>query len=211
MTVADALDQARDYSEAFYSEHLPAHLCVRQLQSIEQQYAQRIALDAPEALTDTETFAEEEIQYGRTEGIALTPSLLPGSITAELEDGEQKEVWLVGESEALEVNMPGHLLRAFRRGEMLYPVGADWARVVLLKHSHVPAPKKLIGLAQKLALPEYAMPAVIARLALGMASRRGVLKELPHLPQEVETAETTLFAVLSAQSGTTHHRVRQVR
>jgi len=211
LIAGEILDEARDYNPAFYPEHLPDGMCLRHLSRLEQRIAQRLALEVPDAITTSEDFDPVDLETAAEDGVPLSPSLLHVALTARLNDGRpEEEVWLVAESEAHEDNLPP-VLRAFRRGGLIYPVGPRWQSVNSLRHSYVPSPVPLESLEDDLTLPDACGPALVSNLALWMASRRGVLKELPRLDEEAQESAATMIQVLGNQTTTVHHRIRAAR
>jgi hypothetical protein len=211
LIAGEILDEARDYHEAFYPEHLPDGMCLRQLSRLEQRFAQRLVLEVPDSITTSETFEAADLENAAEYGVPLTPSLLPVALSAGFgAERPEEEVRLVAESEAHEDNLPPGL-RAFRRGGMIYPVGPRWEAVVSLRHSYAPNPPPLTSLEDELTLPDACGPALVSSLALWMASRRGVLKELPRIDEEAQESTATMIQVLGNQTTTIHHRIRAAR
>jgi hypothetical protein len=211
ITARIVLEQARDYHETFHRENVPDLALLRHLHLLEMQYAQRLARDNPEALVQEEILEIGDLEFVREEGLELSATLTTAGYAANLNDGRRVPVWLYPESDAVSDGPRPPELIGYRRGRFFFPAGTGWDAVAALRHTFTPVPRSLSTLDQRLTLPDLALPALVARLALWVASRRGLLRDLSALPQEVQMSEESFFATMEERVGPMQIRVRQVR
>lgn len=206
MIAADLIDEARDYHETFDNYRLPDGMLIRRLTGIQASLFQQLSLVAEETLGKTIEFTAEEFETDGATGLLLPAHHLVYRVCARFE-WHSEELPIV--SEVLADQYHRNPRQAYLRGNLIFPVGS-FTDLVSLSVTYVPLPVALDTPRAELTLPDEAQGTMVSELALWMAGRRGVLKELPHLPAQVADERKAFLEMMSARSSTIDWRVRQV-
>jgi hypothetical protein len=221
VTVAELLDEARDFHPSFTRQNHPDPVVMRAL----SRYVRRMAAKITEI---DETALAEPVEVdaatllaaitGRT-GIALDPHLMvlqPIHAVREL-DGIRVPVDLVDLATRNQVRVP--YPAASLAGGKLYPlnlmdVAGDtydahgWEEYTGLELMMVPLPVAFTGPTDTVTLPDACMDAIVHHLALFMAGRgKGALAELPSLPTQVGDAEAMAISAVAGANDASTWRV----
>lgn len=220
------MDQARDFHDSFDPRRVPEKAALRQLSRLQRRLAEKVAAHTEEALATVVSFDKATVDAAASAGItgggiplpehilvlraytyrAAVPSTL-GKIPVDL------VTYVNREAESLRVFPSAYLM-----GQRLYPVNTyeaggfyikgdtniqhGWEDLNGLDVLLVPTPAELQTPADLLTLPDSTHDGLVTMLAGWMAQRRGVLKEMPFLKEELQDAEETAIATLVGQDTT---------
>lgn len=224
MTAREVVDQARDYHISFDPRRVGEKMALRYLSRYQRRLAEKITAMSEEALASTVSFTKAEVDAAALAGAAGAGLTLPdhlillGLHTTRVAGGSSIPVDLVAYSnrhvDAVRVFPSAYILN-----QKLYPTNRYEASGFHIKgdsstleHGWEPldgivailvrTPVELTAPENLLTLPDSTQDALVANLALWMASRNGVLKELPDLKQEATDAEASAVMTLGSQDTT---------
>ncbi len=223
MTVAEILDEARDFHGSFTKQNIPPVLCMRALSRYVRRLAEKITQVDEAALAVQETVDSADLQAavtGRT-GIALPAHLLllAPVHAVRTDDGIRIPIELIDHASRNTEGAYRHPAASVM-GQKLYPLnlmdvtgdsygehgwedydGLDLLLVPL--YADLTLPSSVIG------LPDVCRDALVCNLALFMAGRTArTVSDLPLLPAQAMDAETTAINTLAGQSSTSTWRIR---
>jgi hypothetical protein len=212
MTYAEITDEARDFHPAFTDAVIPHKAATRALYRIELRLARAIAERDEDFLSDWVEFTPEEViaAYESGEGLPL------GSYASVVE----------ATKDTLDSSLEVPMVIPTQRGDFSYrwPTAyTSGGRFFISPHSSwkwepdatlrvrvVKLPEKPETNAAEVTLPEVAHDVLVEELALWMATRLNVLRELPGLRDSVEASRATLIDTVAALGSTSNWWVRRV-
>jgi hypothetical protein len=220
VTVAEILNESRDFHASFTRQNVPDVPCMRALSRYVRRLAAKIA-DADEAaLAVQETVDSADLLAAVTgrSGITLPAHLLllrPVHVVR-TEDGVRMPVDLVDHASRNDVK---RFPAASLLGGKLYPLNLydvmgttygehGWEDYGDLELLLVPLYDDLTGPTDVIGLPDVCRDAMVCNLALFMAGRTArTVSDLPLLPAQAADAEATAITTLAGQSSTTTWRI----
>jgi hypothetical protein len=222
MTVAELIDESRDFHGSFTKQNIPDRACMRALSRYVRRLAEKVTALDEAALAVQETVDSADLLdavTGRT-GIVLPAHLLLLSpvYVVHTEGGYRVPVTLIDHASR---NLEGAIRfpAASVMGQKLYPLNLmdvagtvygthgweDYGGLELLLvplYADLTLPTSVIG------LPNVCRDALVNNLALFMAGRRAdTMRDLPTLPAQAQDAENTAVATLTGQSSTSTWRI----
>lgn len=221
MTVAEIIDESRDFHASFTRQNIPDVACMRALSRYVRRLAGKIT-DADEtalAVQETMDAADVASAVENRTGITLPAHLLllrPVHVVR-TDDGVRVPVDIVDHASR---NAVDTFPCASVLGGKLYPlnlqdVGGDtygehgWEDYGGLELLLVPLYDDLTGPTSVIGLPDVCRDALVTNLALFMAGRTArTVSDLPLLPAQATDAEAASVATLAGQSSTTTWRIR---
>lgn len=220
MTVAELLDEARDFHPSFTRQNHPDPVVMRALSRYVQRLAARISETDEAALAEKATVSEATLLAAVTgrSGIALDAHLMvlrPIHAVRE-EDGIRVEVDLVDFATRNQVRTDRPA--ASLAGGKLYPLNLmdvlgnsyglhGWEDYTGLELLLVPLPDAFTGPTGTVTLPDACRSAIVHHLALFMAGRGPVAASLPLLPAHAADAEAMALSSLAGANDASTWRI----
>lgn len=211
ITVAEIIDEARDFHPSFDDRALPDRACMRQVSRAERRIVEKVTSLNEQALAEEVVFRNLETALMR--GLELPDHTLLLDVAYE-SAGVTRPVSLVAYSdrftEGLRRFPSGYLV-----GSKFYPTNrtltgetnTGWETADLIRAVMVKLPPRYTSLKQTIHLPEVAHDALVANLAHWMALRVG-LPETNLLYGQSQEAENVLVQNLAERGSTSTWTVR---
>lgn len=218
-TAGTIIDQARDYSPLFTQRAIPDLVALRVLARLERQLAEAVLMENPDALSIWgDLFTGGNLPSTWADGITLPANLLVTGVDLEYKATVAKGRWYVElASPGQSLTQPHFFPTAYVMGSKLFLADLrdwfgdtlhGWEDVDNLRVRYVPVLGALTGLATNISLPDTAVPALVALLALWMADRTGV--KLPALREDAPGAGAAWVAAMANLGSTRSWQVERV-
>jgi hypothetical protein len=214
----DIITAARDYHPDFNDHVVTGPVLLRQLSMLQRTLAEKVFAVSEVAMACSEEYTAIDITQSMQDkdGLEVPSHLLVLQAHVQETDGDAGEIILVPHAQRLD--MRGIYPVAYLLGERLHLLDQrdfggtrhGWEDAEHVSVTYVPMPGSLKAPADALVVPDRAEHTLVAQLALFMASRVGVLSDLPGLPEEAANAEESLLRGLSEADTTTSWYVRRV-
>lgn len=211
VTVADIIDQARDFNRSFDRGTFPERVLMRQLSRAEKRIVQKTVALSELALAEVVTFRSLDLALMR--GLDLPQHVFLAEVSLD-RNGVLYPVSLVAYTDRFTEGLR-RFPAAYLIGNRLYPINrteagelnTGWDDVSLIKVVLVKSPVPHASASEVISLPDIAEDALVSNLAHWMAMRVG-LPETNILYGQAQEAENTLVQTLVGRGESSPWQVR---
>lgn len=211
---SEAVDEARDFHEAFHPRHVPDKACRRALTRYARDFVSRLAQRDSQALANKKTFTASDLTTALSsgDGMAMPDFVLILDGAEALPDDSTLPDPAYHVSLHQQYTLAATVFPAFHVTDgKVYPVDLrkmvdsgtlhGWEDYASLSLWYVPLPAQLTTNASTLDLPECVRPALVTNLALWMANRTPAAADIRRtVADQAALAEETAMVALQSQT-----------